>query len=201
MKSRQADAWRQKVPRRATNRPLLPWLKNRDSLTAQIQSLGKFSIRLVRQKLGRPTQDEAAPLAIQPRHLAWIREVSLHCDGQPVIFAHTVLTCHPRGPLTGWLARLGTRSLGALLFAHAGFSRGQLECRRLDHRHALFKPAIKAMQLMAAPPESLWARRSYFVFGRQKVLVTEIFSPFWAGKPSPKSGLRKFIAAPRPNSV
>jgi chorismate--pyruvate lyase len=151
--------------------------------------MGQFSVHLARQELGMPTQDESGSLALRPRQLAWIREVSLHCDGQPVIFAHTVLTCRPRGPLTGWLARLGTRSLGALLFAHAGFRREPLEYRRLDPRHALFKPAIEAMQLMAAAPDSLWARRSYFVFGRQKVLVTEIFSPLWAHQPSPKSGL------------
>jgi chorismate--pyruvate lyase len=188
MKSRQTAAWRRKLPRRTANRPFLPWLRKRDSLTAQIQSMGKFSLELVRQQLGRPTPDETAPLALRPRQLAWIREVSLQCNGQPVVFAHTVLTRNPRGPLTMWLARLGTRSLGALLFAHAGFRRGQLECRRLDHRHPLFMPAVTAMQLTAAPPDSLWARRSHFVFGRQKVLVTEIFSPCWAGRPSPKPG-------------
>jgi chorismate--pyruvate lyase len=189
MKTRQIAAWRRKLPRRTANRRLLPWLKNRDSLTAQIQSMGQFSVHLLRQELGRPTQDETGSLANPHRQRAWIREVSLHCDDQPVIFAHTLLTCRPRGPLTGWLARLGTRSLGALLFAHPGFRRGPLECRRIDYRHALFEPAIKAMQLTAAAPDSLWARRSHFRFGRQKVLVTEIFSPIWASKPSPKSGL------------
>jgi chorismate--pyruvate lyase len=48
--------------------------------------------------------------------------VALFCDDQIVVFAHTVLPCQPRGPLTLWLKRLGSRSLGALLFAMPDFA-------------------------------------------------------------------------------
>ena len=87
-------------------------------------------------------------------------------------------TCAARGPLTRWLARLGNRSLGALLFSHAGFVRGPLVSRRLDVRDALYSRAVVAMNLNStAKPAVLWARRSNFSFGRQRVLVTEVFSP------------------------
>lgn len=169
--------WHTKPLRSADSDAFIPWLLDRGSLTAQIQAKGKFELRLLRQHLATPTLDEASLLGTTSTQLARVREVALYCDGKPVVFAHTALPCQPRGPLTGWLARLGNRSLGALLFSHAAFRRGELECTRLDPHHALFVPAITALQLATTPPKRLWARRSRFTFGRQSVLVTEIFSP------------------------
>ena len=152
------------------------WLQDRGSLTQRLQSMGCFSISVIKQKLARPTIDEAAALGLSCKGMLWVREVALRCDGAPVVFAHTVLTRQPRGPLTGWLQRLGERSLGALLFSHVGFSRGIIEYKRINVRHELFHPAVRAMQL-GTSTQALWARRSRFSFGLQSVLVTEIFSP------------------------
>jgi len=174
---RKQTAWQNKLLRNAENNALIPWLQDRGSLTARLQSRGQFALRLRKQNLGIPTFEDARALNIQPNKLAWIREVVLLCDGTPLVFAHTVLPYRPHGPLTGWLARLGNRSLGALLFSRAGFKRGTIECQRLDQRHRLFQPAIAAMHMTKQPPSNLWARRSRFVFGTQSVLVTEIFSP------------------------
>lgn len=173
--------------RNTVSLPFVDWLCDRDSLTSRLQARGAFTVRVLRQELGLPTLNEAVALGLRRRQLAWIREVALYCDGKPVVFAHTVLPYRPRGPLTRWLARLGNRSLGALLFSHAGFVRGPLVSRRLDSRDALFARAIAAMNLgpvdgaraaSAEPaPAVLWARRSSFSFGAQQVLVTEVFSP------------------------
>lgn len=170
-------AWRARQVRSPEYTAFTAWLRHRGSLTARLQARGTFAVQLLRQGLARPTLDEAIALGIKPSQLAWIREVALLCDGQPVVFAHTVLPFRPRGALTRWFARLGSRSLGAVLFSHHGFSRGALKSRRIDRRHALFAPAIAAMQLQSAAPPTLWARRSRFVFRAQSVLVTEIFSP------------------------
>lgn len=173
-------AWRAKLPRSAA--PVAEWLLGRGSLTARLQARGSFALDLLRQGLARPTLDEAIALGIKRDQLLRVREVVLRVDGLALVFAHTVLPCRPRGPLGVWLKRLGKRSLGALLFAHPGFARGTLSCRRLDNRHALFQPAIDAMALTNAPtPKTLWARRSRFTFGRQSVLVTEVFSPALRG--------------------
>ncbi|EXI71612.1 MAG: chorismate pyruvate lyase [Candidatus Accumulibacter sp. SK-11] len=171
------DHWQGGITRSSGSTPFLPWLRDRGSLTARIQSRGRFAVRVLRQRRCQPTADEAQALGLAPVALAWVREVALSCDERIVVFAHTVLPCQPRGPLTRWLARLGTRSLGALLFAHVGFSRGPMKFRRLDQRHALFAPAVKALQFSGPPPRTLWARRSQFGFGAQSVLVTEVFSP------------------------
>lgn len=177
MNNKRKLAWLPKALHSTDNTPFIDWLRDRGSLTARLQARGPFAVRLLLQGLTTPTGDEATALGIRRKRKAWVREVALFCDGKPTVFAHTALPYHPRGPLTHWLARLGTRSLGAMLFSHAGFKRGIIVCKRLDHRHPLFKPAIETLQLADSSPRTLWARRSHFTFGAQAVLVTEVFSP------------------------
>jgi len=177
MSCKNRRAWQSKQIHSAEYRYFASWLCDRRSLTARLQARGSFAVRSLRQGLATPTFDEAVFLGIKPGRLAWVREVALLCNGKPVVFAHTVLPWRPRGPLTGWLARLGNRSLGALVFADAGFKRGELHSRRLDQRHELFHAAIDAMQLSDDAPKTLWARRSRFSYGAQSTLVTEVFSP------------------------
>lgn len=179
MSFRNRFAWRTKRPRDAAH--IAGWLHDRESLTARLQARGSFTLNLLYQGLARPTFDEASALGVKHHCLLHVREVALRVDGQALVFAHTVLPCRPRGPLSRWLARLDDRSLGALLFAQPRFVRGPISFRRLAPRHALFRPAISALQLTDAPPKSLWARRSRFTFGRQSVLVTEVFSPALGG--------------------
>lgn len=169
--------WRSSLLRTADNLLFRHWLLDRGSLTARIQGRGRFAVRVLRQGRASPTADEALALGLASGVHTWVREVALFCDEQIVVFAHTVLPCQPRGPLTLWLQRLGSRSLGALLFAHAGFIRGPMHFKRIDRRHELFAPAVTALQLAERAPHSLWARRSHFRFGAQCVLVTEVFSP------------------------
>ncbi|HCZ13695.1 MAG TPA: chorismate--pyruvate lyase [Candidatus Accumulibacter sp.] len=177
MRSGHHQRWHSRLLRTAGNVPFKSWLRDRGSLTARIQARGRFTVRVLRQGLGIPTADEARALGIAPGTLAWVREVALLADDQVVVFAHTVLPRRPRGPLLLWLARLGNHSLGALLFSQAGFTRGAMQFRALDQRHALFAPARRALQLAGPAPDPLWARRSYFGFGVQAVLVTEVFAP------------------------
>ena len=177
MSFRKHAGWHTRSLRSEESTLFTPWLRDRGSLTGRLQAMGMFSVRLLRQGLAVPTLDEAAELGIKNKRVAWVREVALLCDSHPMVFAHSVLPYRPRGPMCRWFARMGTRSLGALLFAHAGFKRGKLKSRRLDHRHPLFAPALAAILHPNSPRKHLWARRSIFSFGTQSVLVTEVFSP------------------------
>lgn len=154
---------------------LRDWLCEPGSLTARLKRRGVFRIELLGQSLRHANRDECAALGIAPRTPCWVREVVLFCDGEPVIFAHTVLPAAPRGVLGRWFARLGTRSLGSLLFAHPGFVRGRLAFARLGAGHPLHAPASAVLGL--APRGGFAARRCTHRFGRQTVLVSEVFSP------------------------
>ncbi len=158
------------------------WLCEPGSLTARLKRCGDFRVVLLRQSLSHPNADECSALGLPAsaaRSPCWVREVVLYCAGEPVIFAHTVLPASPRGVLGRWFARLGTRSLGSLLFAHPGFVRGQLSHARLDARHPLHAPAVTA--LGPSPADGFHARRCLHRFGNQSVLVTEVFSPDMPG--------------------
>ena len=147
---------------------LRSWLTEPGSLTARCQrASAHFCVRLVRFGKGKSLVDEA------DRPLSCIREVVLTCDGQPVIFAHTTLSTVERGKMSRWMARLGTRSLGSLLFSHPGFRRGALEYLRIDPKHPLYRRAASVCPLSGP----LWARRSLHRLDGQAVLVTEVFLP------------------------
>ena len=142
---REKYAWRRGLNSRPENLTGARWLHDRCSLSARLEARGLFVVRVLAQGLSSPTLDEAATLAIRRQQRVWVREVALYYDNVSVVFARSVLPRRPRGPLTRWLARLGNRSLGTLLFAHPGFSRGAIFCKRLDRRHALFQRATDAL--------------------------------------------------------
>lgn len=149
------------------------WLSEPHSLTARCQrACGDFRVRLLRYEQGRPLADESAGCA-RGRQPAWVREVALECDGRPVIFAHTTMASSSKGRLARWMAGLGTRSLGSLLFAFPGFRRCPIEYLRLDCRHPLYRRAAA----LGDVGETLWARRSLHCLGNECVLVTEVFLP------------------------
>lgn len=161
--------WRTHISGVREDPVLRSWLFEPGSLTARCQqSCGEFRVRLLKNTRDKPLADERPH-----RRQAWVREVSLECDGVPVIFAHTTLSTAANGRLTRWLSGLGSRSLGSLLFSYPGFRRGVIEYRRLDRRHPLFQRAA----MLGENDGYLWARRSVHRLGRQQVLVTEVFLP------------------------
>lgn len=172
-------SWRRHWPGPRRPNALRHWLLDDGSLTARLQRRGRFSLRVVTQELAAPTADEAALFGLGRTQRAWIREVVLFVDDEPLVFAHSVLPVRPRGPLTRWLARLGSRSLGSMLFRHPGFARTPLRCQPIDRRHPLHRRAAEALGV--SDGATLWARRSRFSFAAQGLLVTEIFAPaLWA---------------------
>ena len=161
--------WRHKRLPGKADAALTSWLREPDSLTARCQrNCRQFRVRLLHAGLLLPLDDES-------NRRQWVRgrEVLLECDGVPVIFAHSELLTASNGRLTRWLAGLGSRSLGSLLFSYPGFKRGQLEFRKLDARDKLYRSA----QPWAGSAPELWARRSVHRLGRQALCVTEVFLP------------------------
>lgn len=173
--------WRSAWRRTGLDAGLADWLREPGSLTARLQRRGQFRVQLLKQKKQQAEADERLPLGLPQQAPCWVREVALHCDGQVLVFAHTVLPADPRGVLGRWFAGLGSRSLGSLLFTHPGFARGALSFARIDARHPLYPRAVAATGMA---PKHFHARRCLHRYRQQIVLVTEVFSPVLLNSPA-----------------
>jgi chorismate--pyruvate lyase len=121
-----------------------------------------------------------APIAIHDAALlqaagasAFVREIELTCDGRPWVFAQTLV---PQATLARqrWLRSLGGAALGERLAAVPGLERGPLEFARLLPGDRLYR---RAMRERRDAPQALWARRSWFAIGGDRLLVQEVFLP------------------------
>lgn len=154
-------------------------LLGRGSLTARLRAEcarhGRaFSVRVLSERAGRVLREEADALGLRRGVTAWVREVHLLAGGVPWVFARTVI---PRRTLRGHgrtLTGLGTRPLGAVLFADPGVVRGPLQIARLDLRCPL---ARRALDVRGASGLPLWGRRSTFRIDGRPLLVCEVFLP------------------------
>ncbi|MDX2505386.1 MAG: chorismate lyase [Gammaproteobacteria bacterium] len=156
------------------------WLLSSASLTLRIKNhcrvnhIGNFSVRVLGQGMGIPSNDEVQRLKLKSRRYALIREVLLYCGETPVIFARTVI---PVKTLTGaqrQLGHLGNRPLGEFLFSQPYLQRDAMEVAVLNHGHHLFDSAILNIH---SHPEQVWARRSIFRLQHKPLLVAEVFLP------------------------
>lgn len=160
-------AWRTQCPGVSLEPLLRSWLSEPGSLTARCQrNCRNFRVQLLQQ--GRQL-----PLTGQ-RQWQPVREVLLECDGQPVIFAHSVLSTARSGRLGRWFAQLGNRSLGSLLFRYPAFRRGPIEFCRIAAGHPLHR---RLCQVLGRNLPACWARRSRHFLGAGSVLVIEVFLP------------------------
>ncbi|MGD8842914.1 MAG: chorismate lyase [Gammaproteobacteria bacterium] len=161
---------------RRTRGEFRAWLLDAGSLTDRMRAAcaGCFSVRVLDQGWHRPRLDEAGTLAMQRGVLGWIREVQLLCDGEPWVFARTVIPVTTLKGAQRRLARLGNRPLGAVLFADPGMRRDPVELACIRPGQAMFATATQGLRHR---PEGIWGRRSVFRVGGKPLLVTEVFLP------------------------
>jgi len=159
---------------------LSDWLLDRESLTLRLQQLcpGKslqgFRVRVLSQVQAIPYLDESQALSMQPGKMAVIRQVLLLCGSQPWVYARTVIPVSSlRGKLQQ-LTALGTRPLGAVLFADPGMRRDMVELAEIFPGQAIFTAATAHTRHQ---PASIWGRRSVFWLSGKPLLVSEIFLP------------------------
>ena len=150
------------------------WLTDPGSLTARLQRhAGEIKVQVLFQGLRRVNRDEEFLFAA-PAKRVMVREVLLLRGATPLVFAHTVFAADGlRGAWRG-IAGLGSRPLGAALFADPRIARFALRQKKLPRTHPLYRRA--AAQLKKMPPP-LWARRSIFAAGKSPILVSEVFLP------------------------
>lgn len=152
------------------------WLLDDESLTRRLQDRWgtRFAVQVTGHAWRRPALEEARLLNMPIGSLALIREVRL-CDGD-VAYVHA-RTVMPPSTLTGPLRRLatlGSRPLGAAIFAEPSLQRLRLELARVTPGNPLF-PGLTA---------SAWGRRSLFSLAGRELLVYEVFLPEFFHEPA-----------------
>ena len=173
--SRRESRWKPRPALTGAPAYLHPWLSDPASLTARIVAhCARFQVRVLGECRALPFNDERTLIGLPVGRHAWTREVLLLADNVPVVFAHSVLA--PRDLVGAWhmAQAIGSRPLGAALFADPGICRGPLTSARLLAPHPLHRHACKAL---GEPLPTLWARRSRFSRLDRPLLVTEVFLP------------------------
>lgn len=154
----------------------LLWLLDPSSLTERIVNLcpGRFRVRVLGQEYARPLRDEARALHMRQGARAVVRQVQLLCDETPWVYARTVIPLATLNRRLRRLRRLGSRSLGALLFSEPSLKRGAVEVRCVLPGDQLYRSVV---QDLSRQPEAIWGRRSVFRLGGTSLLVCEFFLP------------------------
>jgi chorismate--pyruvate lyase len=146
------------------------WLDDDGSLTNRLVESGRGEYRVQRLYQGWqvPLASECNLLALPPRQIALVREVTLLLADQPVVFARSVF---PVLSLTGSLAhlrRLQNKSLGAILFKHPGMHRCPFELARMPGNSDYLPADLRQT-------EPAWGRRSRFDIEGKGLMVSEVF--------------------------
>jgi chorismate--pyruvate lyase len=168
--------WRagKQLSRTAPDAVLRDWLLDSGSLTRRVQRAcaGCFRVRVEQQGWGKPRLDEYRALGLRFGRIALIREVHLLCEERPWVFARTVIPVSTLRGRQRRLAHLGSRPLGAVLFADPRMQRGPVEVACIPPASPLFAAAAQGVKRR---PAQIWGRRSVFRLGGKPLLVSEFF--------------------------
>lgn len=156
----------------------------RGSLTRHLQRhcATALQLQLLAQRWQRPCAGERRLLGLAEGRFTLVREVSMNCRAQPLIYARTLL---PPQALRGAARRfisIGERPLGALLFG----APGRLQIRQLQRDYArlaasssLHRRVNDRVMAVEAP---LWARRTLYRSRSMHFAIIEIFLPAITGE-------------------
>ena len=152
---------------------LKKWLLHSGSLTERLQShCLDFSVQVLTQRQQLATAEEYQQLGVQleqQNQNNWqVREVILHGDNQPWVFARSVI---PQTLCEQDFAHLGNRPLGQLIFNDNRF-------KRMPFQFICLQPAKTWLRANNLPDaQQLWGRRSVFRYQHLSMMIAEIFLP------------------------
>ena len=148
------------------------WLFDSSSLTARLIRTcpGRFRVELLSQQVCQPGLDESRVLNIRHGRSALIRQVRLYCGDTAVVYARTVIPITTLQGAQRRYANLGSRPLGAMLFADRTMQRDEVMVTKLMAGDILYK-------LTSVKKGNIWGRRSIFRVGGKPLLVSEYYLP------------------------
>jgi len=153
---------------------LYDWLVDTGSLTARLKQHGQqFSVEVLTEGRYPLSDDEKTKLNLAD-NLGFVREVLLKVDGIPWVFARSVMSLNSLIAPGGELDKLGTRSLGSVLFNAPDMQRSEIEIAEFAPHSKVY---LYSQQFSSIPKASLFGRRSCFLLGGKSLLVAEVFLP------------------------
>jgi chorismate--pyruvate lyase len=160
---------------------MVRWLTTPGSLTARLIAHSReFRVQKLRQEGALCLADEARAIGLPRARRVWEREVLLRCDGQAVVYGHTVVPLNATANDWPLFSALGERSLGTTLFYDPRVARGRLEFARIRPGHPLHARVTAALGDDAgadAADVTYFARRCVYRRRKGLLLVTEVFLP------------------------
>ena len=155
-----------------------PWLSDTGSLTQKIEkAIGqKLEVQVLRDCPQSLNSDESRYFHLKIRRCR-VREVLLCANNIPLVMAHSVIPTLSSSGSNHGVLRLGTKPLGAVLFAKTRMhskAKPPRDIARLDKGSALWKKGSKHFSGLSSP---LWARRTLYRLKGHPILVNEIFLP------------------------
>jgi chorismate--pyruvate lyase len=179
------------------DRALRSWLQSDGSLSRRLASaFGRFEVQVLRQGAEPARIDELRALRLASRFGArvlrcHVREVLLWGDGQPLVYARTVLPAVQSVLTWRALRGLGSRPLADLLFGMRA-----AHCTRLGSGRMQPLRARRLRERLAWSGTPLWYRRSVFTRRGVPLLITEWFAPAVRGRAPGPAGARGKLREP-----
>jgi len=176
--------WHDHINHIQVPKQLKHWLTDTGSLTAKlIAHSNEFRVQRICQKNDFCWPDEFRQIGLNKPGIVHAREVLLRCDGQPAVYAHTILPMNSTALQWPLFRTLGNKSLGSTLFGDPQVIRGPIRYARLQPNHPAMQRARNLTKhefgLEDQPHlnQYLFARRSLFYRRGGVMLVTELFLP------------------------
>ena len=161
------------------------WLSDTGSLTQKIESVigQKLEVLVLRDCRQNLNGDESRYFRFKIKRCR-IREVLLCANGMPLVIARSVIPSSSSSGSNHGVLRLGSKPLGAVLFAKTRMHSKKKPIREiagLDKQSALWK---KCFQQYSSLPSVSWARRTLYQLKGRPLLVSEVFLPTLLSYPS-----------------
>lgn len=155
---------------------LLTWLYDSASLTLRLQqaSGATLQVQVLSQRWQRPLLNERLTLGMGHHEYGMVRQTHLICQGEPWVYARSVIPMRTLSGTGRQLLRLGSRPLGAFLFANREVTRGPMEIACVHSDEMIYDEITAGLGF---EQEMVWGRRSIFRFGQKPLLVSEFFLP------------------------
>ncbi|NJM32996.1 MAG: chorismate lyase [Limnobacter sp.] len=174
------------------------WATSKGSLTRRLVGLGQgFEVQPVFQGAARCTLADSLATGWQPSQAVRARMVRLKTGGQTVVVARTLMRHGGQSCDWPFWWRLGSQSLGTMLFCDPAVVRGQVVYAQLAHHTpwvlAMLRNPDGTLPAPLADAPCWYARAARYSKGAQRtpLWVFEVFCP--ACTASPQERINEFV--------